>query len=127
MEVGKGLEQCKKGYYKNFKKRLSRQEEIEISRKTVKKLRRELGIAPKPRRRNKKHRKRRERMTQVLWDTSPSLVRHEAPTQVGLAPEALGIHHIFALQTSTNALQSLPTKLPVEVCQLLDGSWRVLL
>ena len=50
-------------------------EGIELNRETVRKIRREAGIAPKRKRRPQKHRKRRERKAQegwmVLWDGSP--------------------------------------------------------
>ncbi len=51
------------------------EEGIEISRETVRKMRRTAGIGPKRKRRGQKHRKRRERRAQegwmVLWDGSP--------------------------------------------------------
>ena len=59
----------------HFTEKLIEKERIEISRETVRKIRREAGIEPKRKRRAKKHRKRRERKAQegmmVLWDGSP--------------------------------------------------------
>jgi len=59
----------------HFSEKLRECEGVEISRETVRKLRREAGVGPKRRRRGPKHRKRRERMAQegwmVLWDGSP--------------------------------------------------------
>ena len=54
---------------------LTEREGIEVSRETVRRLRRGSGQGPKRRRRARQHRKRRERMAQegsmVLWDGSP--------------------------------------------------------
>ena len=54
---------------------LKEREGIELSRETVRKLRRGSGQAPKRSRRAPRHRKRRERMAQeglmMLWDGSP--------------------------------------------------------
>jgi transposase len=59
----------------HFTEKLRECEGIELNRETVRKLRRQAGMAPKRRRRSPKHRKRRERMAQegwmVLWDGSP--------------------------------------------------------
>jgi transposase len=59
----------------HFTEKLSEDQEIELSRETVRKLRRRAGIEPKRRRRAPGHRKRRERKAQegamVLWDGSP--------------------------------------------------------
>ena len=59
----------------HFTEKLRECEGIDLNRETVRKLRREAGMAPKRRRRGPKHRKRRERMAQegwmVLWDGSP--------------------------------------------------------
>jgi transposase len=59
----------------HFTEKLREREGIDLDRETVRKLRREAGIAPKRRRRSPKHRKRRERKAQegwmVLWDGSP--------------------------------------------------------
>ena len=59
----------------HFTEKLRECEGIEVSRETVRKLRREAAMGPKRRRRGPKHRKRRERMAQegwmVLWDGSP--------------------------------------------------------
>jgi transposase len=59
----------------HFTEKLRECEGIDLNRETVRKLRREVGVAPKRRRRAPKHRKRRERMAQegwmVLWDGSP--------------------------------------------------------
>jgi len=59
----------------HFTEKLSEDQKIELSRETVRKLRRRVGIAPKRRRRAPGHRKRRERKAQegamVLWDGSP--------------------------------------------------------
>jgi transposase len=59
----------------HFTEKLRECEGIDLNRETVRKLRREAGVAPKRRRRAPKHRKRRERMAQegwmVLWDGSP--------------------------------------------------------
>jgi transposase len=59
----------------HFTEKLRECEGIDLNRETVRKLRREAGVAPKRRRRGPKHRKRRERKAQqgcmVLWDGSP--------------------------------------------------------
>jgi transposase len=59
----------------HFTEKLSEDQEIELSRETVRKLRRKAGIEPKRRHRAPGHRKRRERKAQegamVLWDGSP--------------------------------------------------------
>jgi transposase len=59
----------------HFTEKLSEDQQIELSRETVRKLRRRAGIEPKRRRRAPGHRKRRERKAQegamVLWDGSP--------------------------------------------------------
>jgi transposase len=59
----------------HFTEKLSEAHQIELSRETVRKLRRRAGIEPKRRRRAPGHRKRRERKAQegamVLWDGSP--------------------------------------------------------
>jgi len=59
----------------HFTEKLSEDQKIELSRETVRKLRRRAGIEPKRRRRAPGHRKRRERKAQegamVLWDGSP--------------------------------------------------------
>jgi transposase len=59
----------------HFTEELSEDQKIELSRETVRKLRRRVGIEPKRRRRAPGHRKRRERKAQegamVLWDGSP--------------------------------------------------------
>lgn len=59
----------------HFMEKLSEDQQIELSRETVRKLRRRAGIEPKRRRRAPGHRKRRERKAQegamVLWDGSP--------------------------------------------------------
>ena len=69
-----------KGLYKDFNdmhftEKLSEDQKVELSRETVRKLRRRAGIEPKRRRRAPGHRKRRERKAQegamVLWDGSP--------------------------------------------------------
>jgi transposase len=69
-----------KGLYKDFNdmhftEKLSEDQKVELSRETVRKLRRRAGIEPKRRRRAPRHRKRRERKAQegamVLWDGSP--------------------------------------------------------
>jgi transposase len=61
----------------HFTEKLLEQEGLDLSRETVRKMRREAGIEPKRRRRPKKHRQRRERKAQegwmVLWDGSPHL------------------------------------------------------
>jgi len=75
----KVLELSKKVYWDfndtHFTEKLRESEGMVLSRETVRKLRREAGMAPKRRRRGPKHRKRRERMAQegwmVLWDGSP--------------------------------------------------------
>jgi len=60
---------------RHFTEKLSEDQKIELSRETVRKLRRRAGIEPKRRRRAPGHRKRRERKAQegamVLWDGSP--------------------------------------------------------
>ena len=59
----------------HFTEKLAEEEGIEVSRETVRMIRRAAGIGPKRKRRSKKHRKRRERRAQegwmVLWDGSP--------------------------------------------------------
>ncbi|MDP3016932.1 MAG: hypothetical protein Q8N70_07690, partial [Deltaproteobacteria bacterium] len=59
----------------HFAEKLRECEGIDLNRETVRKLRREAGMAPKRKRRGPKHRKRRERKAQegwmVLWDGSP--------------------------------------------------------
>jgi transposase len=59
----------------HFTEKLRECEGIDLNRETVRKLRREMGMAPKRKRRGPKHRKRRERKVQegwmVLWDGSP--------------------------------------------------------
>ena len=69
-----------KGVYRGFNdthftEKLRECEGVEVSRETVRKLRRGAGIEPKRRRRAAGHRKRRERKPQegamVLWDGSP--------------------------------------------------------
>ena len=59
----------------HFREQLGEREGVEISRETVRKIRREAGISSKHKRRGKKHHKRRERKAQeglmVLWDGSP--------------------------------------------------------
>jgi transposase len=59
----------------HFTEKLAEEEGIEVSRETVRKIRRAAGMGPKRKRRSKKHRKRRERRAQegwmVLWDGSP--------------------------------------------------------
>ncbi|MGD0627215.1 MAG: ISNCY family transposase [Thermodesulfobacteriota bacterium] len=59
----------------HFTEKLSEDRQIELSRETVRQLRRRAGIEPKRRRRAPRHRKRRERKAQegamVLWDGSP--------------------------------------------------------
>jgi len=59
----------------HFTENLTEEEGVEISRETVRKIRRGAGIGPKRKRRGQKHRKRRERRAQeggmVLWDGSP--------------------------------------------------------
>ena len=59
----------------HFTEKLAEEEGIEVSRETVRKIRRAAGMGPKRKRRGKKHRKRRERKAQeggmVLWDGSP--------------------------------------------------------
>jgi transposase len=59
----------------HFTEKLRECEGIDLNRETVRKLRREMGMAPKRKRRGPKHRKRRERKAQegwmVLWDGSP--------------------------------------------------------
>ncbi len=59
----------------HFTEKLFEDQQIELSRETVRRLRRMAGIEPKRRRRAPGHRKRRERKAQegamVLWDGSP--------------------------------------------------------
>jgi transposase len=59
----------------HFTEKLAEEEGIEVSRETVRKIRRGAGMGPKRKRRGQKHRKRRERKAQegwmVLWDGSP--------------------------------------------------------
>jgi transposase len=59
----------------HFTEKLATQEGIRVSRETVRRIRRDAGIAPKRRRRPPKHRRRRPRRAQegmmVLWDGSP--------------------------------------------------------
>ncbi len=59
----------------HFTEKLFEQRQIELSRETIRRLRRGAGILAKRRRRAKGHRRRRERMAQegamVLWDGSP--------------------------------------------------------
>ena len=59
----------------HFTEKLVEEEGIEVSRETVRKIRRGAGIGPKRKRRGKRHRRRRERRAQeglmVLWDGSP--------------------------------------------------------
>ena len=59
----------------HFTEKLRECEGMELSRETVRKLRRAAGMRPKRKRRGPKHRKRRERKAQegwmVLWDGSP--------------------------------------------------------
>jgi transposase len=59
----------------HFTEKLAEEEGIEVSRETVRMIRRGAGMGPKRKRRGKKHRKRRERRAQeggmVLWDGSP--------------------------------------------------------
>lgn len=59
----------------HFTEKLVEKEGLELSRETVRKMRRQAGIEPKRKRRPNKHRKRRERKAQegwmVLWDGSP--------------------------------------------------------
>ena len=59
----------------HFTEKLRECEGMELSRETVRKLRRAAGVRPKRKRRGPKHRKRRERKAQegwmVLWDGSP--------------------------------------------------------
>ena len=59
----------------HFTEKLREEEGLELSRETVRKMRREAGILPKRKRRAARHRKRRERKAQegwmVLWDGSP--------------------------------------------------------
>jgi len=61
----------------HFGEKLREEENIELSRETIRKIRREAAVPPKRKRRGKKHRKRRERMAQegwmLLWDGSPHL------------------------------------------------------
>ena len=62
----------------HFTEKLWECEGIDLNRETVRKLRREAGVAPKRRRRAPKHRKRRQRMAQegwmVLWMELPTPV-----------------------------------------------------
>jgi transposase len=59
----------------HFAEMLTEREQIEVSRETVRKIRRQAGIVSKRKRRATRHRKRRERKAQegwmVLWDGSP--------------------------------------------------------
>jgi transposase len=59
----------------HFTEKLLEGEGLELSRETVRMLRRQAGIAPKRKRRAPRHRRRRERKAQVglmvLWDGSP--------------------------------------------------------
>jgi len=59
----------------HFTEKLRECEGVDVSRETVRQLRREAGMGPKRRRRGPKHRKRRVRMAQegwmVLWNGSP--------------------------------------------------------
>jgi transposase len=59
----------------HFIEQLKEREGVTLSRETVRRWRRGVGIEPKRRRRAPRHRKRRERMAQegwmVLWDGSP--------------------------------------------------------
>jgi transposase len=59
----------------HFTEKLRECEGIVLNRESVRKLRREAGVAPKRKRRGPKHHKRRERKAQegwmVLWDGSP--------------------------------------------------------
>jgi transposase len=59
----------------HFMEKLCEDQQIDLSRETVRKLRRRAGIEPKRRRRAPGHRKRRERKAQegamVLWNGSP--------------------------------------------------------
>ena len=59
----------------HFTEKLREREGMDLSRETVRKIRRAAGIGPKRKRRPTKHRKRRERKAQegwmVLWDGSP--------------------------------------------------------
>lgn len=61
----------------HFTEKLEEEEGIALSRETVRQIRRGGKIEPKRRHRAKKHRRRRERMSQegwmVLWDGSPHL------------------------------------------------------
>jgi transposase len=61
----------------HFTEKLRECEGVELSRETVRKLRRAAGMRPKRKRRGPKHRRRRERKAQegwmVLWDGSPHL------------------------------------------------------
>jgi transposase len=60
---------------RHFWEQLIENEGLRLGRETVRKIRREAGLAPKRKRRPPRHRKRRERMAQsgamVLWDGSP--------------------------------------------------------
>lgn len=59
----------------HFTEQLAQREQIILSRETIRKWRREVGIPPKRKRRPRKHYKRRDRKPQeglmVLWDGSP--------------------------------------------------------
>lgn len=59
----------------HFTEMLAQREEIELSRESVRSLRREAGMKPKQKRRPKKHHKRRPRKSaegmMMLWDGSP--------------------------------------------------------
>jgi len=59
----------------HFTQKLREEEDIKVSRETVRRLRRSAGIKPKRKRRPKKHHRRRPRKPQegmmVLWDGSP--------------------------------------------------------
>jgi transposase len=59
----------------HFWEHLLEEEGVDIGRETVRKIRRDAGIAPKKKRRPRLHRKRRERRSQAgamaLWDGSP--------------------------------------------------------
>ena len=61
----------------HFQEKLQEEEGIDLSRETIRRMRRQEGLGPKRKRRGKKHRKRRERKAQegwmVLWDGSPHL------------------------------------------------------
>jgi transposase len=59
----------------HFTEKLATEETIQVSRETVRQIRRQAGIPPKRRRRPPRHRRRRPRRAQegmmVLWDGSP--------------------------------------------------------